>query len=245
MKISLGIGPFRLLLRAHAEAFKLLLVALGWLVLAKGAAILGARISTLAYSAAGKPGGPPIMVFVLASVVSFLLVMLLASFRLCRIAGIRPLQEPIRQWRVLPLLLTADLASTAFWWASRGPPSPWSWETMSAEALLASAGTGLRVMFFLVVTGLAPVSEELFFRGWLWDSLRRSWGLLPVVIVTALLWVAGHLVGDREALGRLAIVAILVCCARHFCGSIRASIIVHGFHNLLGTLLLFHFYAGM
>jgi membrane protease YdiL (CAAX protease family) len=50
---------------------------------------------------------------------------------------------------------------------------------------------GLQLVLSLA---LAPIAAELFFRGWLWFGLRRGWGTVPVVIVTAMAWLGLHFI---------------------------------------------------
>ena len=39
---------------------------------------------------------------------------------------------------------------------------------------------------------LAPVAEELLFRGWLYTALRARWGVAPGFVITAILFAAMH-----------------------------------------------------
>ena len=51
---------------------------------------------------------------------------------------------------------------------------------------LAGAGPGSLLLAILVIGGLAPVGEELFFRGFMLTRLRRVWSAGPAILVTAI-----------------------------------------------------------
>lgn len=84
---------------------------------------------------------------------------------------------------------------------------------------------------------LAPLSEELLFRGWLWTALRRSWGAWPTALVTGgMFWLLHAPEGLRGFLTLLP-VAIVLTAVRQFTGSIRGTIGLHALYNT-GTVLL-------
>ena len=73
-----------------------------------------------------------------------------------------------------------------------------------------------------------PVSEELFFRGWLWVGLAQWWSIRTTAAATGLLWLLAH-AGDggwRRVLV-LAPTMLLITVARALGGSVRASLAVH------------------
>jgi membrane protease YdiL (CAAX protease family) len=51
---------------------------------------------------------------------------------------------------------------------------------------LAGVGPGGLALAVLVVGGIAPVGEEIFFRGFMLTRLRRAWSPGPAILVTAL-----------------------------------------------------------
>lgn len=84
-----------------------------------------------------------------------------------------------------------------------------------------------------ILVGLVPLSEELFFRGWLWTGLRKHWGVLPVMLATTLPWLLIHMPDGLTRPLFLLPSAILFNLARHLCGGVRASIVVHVLNNLM------------
>ena len=57
---------------------------------------------------------------------------------------------------------------------------------------LADATPAALVLAILVVGGLAPVGEEMFFRGYMQTRLRRVWSAGPAILLTALAFGAIH-----------------------------------------------------
>ena len=85
---------------------------------------------------------------------------------------------------------------------------------------------------------LAPLAEELFFRGWLWTGLRKQWGALPTGLVTAVMWLVPHL--DR-GIGYVALLffpALILTVAREVGKSVRATIPIHVVYNLTASIPL-------
>ena len=95
----------------------------------------------------------------------------------------------------------------------------------------AAAGPVLLGFTMVLAVAIAPVAEELFFRGWLWTALRRSWGVWPTACWTAGLWLAIHAIDGPVRALILLPTAILLCLARHYGGSVRASLLVHIVNN--------------
>jgi membrane protease YdiL (CAAX protease family) len=134
--------------------------------------------------------------------------------------------KPITRWWLLVVLafLAAAWAfvASAFWnavqplWvSSRRGQSPW---------VLAA--------FTVATVILAPLAEELFYRGWLWTGLRQHWRAFPTALLSCSLWLITHI--ERGFLVPIILIplAVILGFARHFCG-IRAAIILHAIYNLV------------
>ena len=91
-----------------------------------------------------------------------------------------------------------------------------------------SSRAGAFVAFFLVVTFLAPVVEELTYRG-LGISLLLPWGSLPAIGVTGVLFGAAH--GLLVALPVLAIFGIVVGWLRVRTDSVYPGMALHAAFN--------------
>src|ERR1700730_1558079 len=77
---------------------------------------------------------------------------------------------------------------------------------------------------------LAPVSEELLYRGWLWTGLRKHWSAVPTGVLTGMLWLGLH---SATIWVWLLPVAVILSVARHFGQSVRASIPLHMLYNFI------------
>ena len=92
-------------------------------------------------------------------------------------------------------------------------------------------GTSQRVLFFLVGGIVAPVAEEIVFRGLIFGYLRR-WGVPAAVFISTALFAALHL----PAIPITQIVGGLVfAVAYHTGGSLMVPIVIH----VLGNLAIF------
>lgn len=84
---------------------------------------------------------------------------------------------------------------------------------------------------------LAPIYEELLFRGWLWTALRRSWGVWPTALATSGAWLALHAPQGWTKVLFLLPLAVILSLLRHRTGSVRATIAVHMLNNARAFLL--------
>lgn len=88
--------------------------------------------------------------------------------------------------------------------------------------------TSQRVLFFIVGGLVAPVAEEIVFRGVIFSYLRR-WGLPTAVLVSTALFAALHLpaVPVTQAVG-----GMVFAIAYHVSGSLMTPILIHSLGNL-------------
>ena len=85
-----------------------------------------------------------------------------------------------------------------------------------------------------LVTVIAPFAEELFFRGFVFTSLRR-WGLWPAALVTGAIFGAIHLGSAPDALYLpiLAIFGVVLCLLYWKTGSLYPCIALHAINNCI------------
>ncbi len=110
----------------------------------------------------------------------------------------------------------------------------------SSEAVMAAvnyrvptslaAGTAGNWIFLATIVLAAPIFEEWLFRGLLYRSLRRSWGVATSVLVCALLFTAIHPMASSVAVFGLAIATALVL---EKTGRLWPSMMVHVGYNAL------------
>ena len=95
---------------------------------------------------------------------------------------------------------------------------------------------GWPAMVFLAVV-VAPVAEELCFRGLLYPALRKRWGRLFALLATSLLF--GMIHGLPATWVPLTILAVVLAALVEVTGSILPAIVAHtAFNGLTVALLL-------
>ena len=104
-------------------------------------------------------------------------------------------------------------------------------------------------LLWLAVVFLAPLNEEIFFRGFLFAGLSRSrlggWG---AILLTSVLWSVIHLQYDYYGVGTIFVSGLLFGYARLKTNSIAPTILMHALMNLVTTIqvaLLIRFAGGV
>jgi hypothetical protein len=116
-----------------------------------------------------------------------------------RRAGWQMLGMRTPSWRAMfvtmPLLLVLALAgmimiNLAIMWL-RGEP----FDNPQVEALTGGnpLSTGQLLVLAVLVAGIVPLAEELFFRGMIYPLLRHRWGTVVAIVVSAALFAVVHL----------------------------------------------------
>ncbi|SEG63084.1 hypothetical protein SAMN02982929_02776 [Saccharopolyspora kobensis] len=91
------------------------------------------------------------------------------------------------------------------------------------------------VVIFLHIWLIAPLCEELLYRGLLWGAMERMrWGQLNVFVLSTAVFAIGHLEPERTAL--LLVIAIPIGVARMVTGRLTASVVAHQVNNFLPAL---------
>jgi membrane protease YdiL (CAAX protease family) len=100
-----------------------------------------------------------------------------------------------------------------------------------------SAPVPWAVAIFLIVVLVAPLCEEIVYRGLLWGGVERLAGARVAFGVSTLLFALAHLEFTRTPL--LLVVALPIAAARYYTGRLTSSVIAHQINNLLpGVALL-------
>ena len=125
------------------------------------------------------------------------------------------------------LLHAADLVTVEL---GRSPVPP------VMETIIETTRYTALLWFALVIA--APVFEEVLFRGFLYEGLRRTrMGAGGTIVVTTLLWTLLHVAQyDAYFLTLIALIGILLGIARERTGSLYVPLAIHAVNNLLGTL---------
>lgn len=101
-------------------------------------------------------------------------------------------------------------------------------------------GSTLLLLFAIVFA--APVAEELFFRGFLFEGLRYSrLGMVGTILLTSLFWAVIHVQYDLYHIIVIFIFGLMLCGIRLKTGSVWSCVYVHALNNLVATLQTFYF----
>ena len=93
-----------------------------------------------------------------------------------------------------------------------------------------------RVAVILMAVIVAPVAEEVLFRGYFYGVIRRFGGRIPALLTSSLLFAAIH-VHLPSFLG-LFLLAVILCLLYERTGSLWASITMHAAFNASTIVVL-------
>jgi membrane protease YdiL (CAAX protease family) len=94
----------------------------------------------------------------------------------------------------------------------------------------------LPLLWFGIVVA-APVSEEIFFRGFLFRGWERSpLGGMGTILLTSVCWAAGHLQYDLYGISQVLVTGLVLGLARWRTGSVLLTMLLHAIMNLIATL---------
>lgn len=100
-----------------------------------------------------------------------------------------------------------------------------------------------KLMGFIALVALAPIVEEVVFRGFLFTSLRKKMTFYWATIIASLLFASPHLLASSEGLLWVAgvdtlILSFVLCYLREKTGALWAPIIVHATKNGIAYMIL-------
>ncbi len=131
----------------------------------------------------------------------------------------------------LPLIFTAGYLYQILLITTGYVPSP----QPLMEFMTGEMGTWPRFYAILVAALVAPVSEEILFRGLLLPLAARSLGVLGAVVITSALFAAMHLF--IPALVPLFVVSLACSFAYIYTGSILTPIALHSIFNSINLAM--------
>jgi membrane protease YdiL (CAAX protease family) len=104
--------------------------------------------------------------------------------------------------------------------------------TSKTQAVTAT-GAGLAVLSLVVI---APIVEEIVFRGLLFGALAGRLGILASAVVTALLFGAAH--GDLVFFPTLVAMGFVTALAYAGTGNLWVAVTLHALNNALGAIFI-------
>jgi membrane protease YdiL (CAAX protease family) len=91
---------------------------------------------------------------------------------------------------------------------------------------------------FLIVVA-APISEEAFFRGFMYAGLRRSLSIWPAALISAAVWGSLHLgAGNIGVAIQLAVFGVVLAWLYERSGTLWAPVLAHAINNTIAFVLL-------
>lgn len=90
---------------------------------------------------------------------------------------------------------------------------------------------------FACLVVLAPVVEELIFRGWLYGKLRVRMSAVPAILITSVLFGIMH--GQMNVGVVVFAMSVVMCISRELTGTIWAGILIHMIKNGIAFYFLF------
>ncbi|KWX67522.1 CPBP family intramembrane glutamic endopeptidase [Mycobacterium sp. NAZ190054] len=104
------------------------------------------------------------------------------------------------------------------------------------------SGWAWAIAVFVLIVVVAPVCEEIVYRGLLWGAVRQRWGRGAAFGVSTVVFAVAHLEWTRIPL--LLVIAVPIGLARLYTTNLTASIVAHQVTNLLPGLVLMFTVAG-
>lgn len=96
---------------------------------------------------------------------------------------------------------------------------------------------GDKILAFIIIAIVAPIAEELIFRGYLYGKLRKRLNLPASMIIVSLLFAILH--GQWNVGVNVFVVSLVLCSLREITGTIYAGTLVHIIKNAVAFYLLF------
>jgi uncharacterized protein len=181
-------------------------------------------------------GGPPGLVISATLIQDAALIIAAVYFASLWTRGLTPASFGLRRVPLGPAAGWTVLAFVAFWVLTAiyisavGEPDQQELtrDLREEESLSALIGYGVLLAF------VAPLAEELFFRGFVFGVLREKigavWGVLATGVVFGLVHVAGSPI---ETVGVLIILGSLLCVLYQKTGSLLPCIALHAINNAI------------
>lgn len=94
-----------------------------------------------------------------------------------------------------------------------------------------------RIVAFITLVVVAPIVEEIIFRGWLYGKLRTKMSMIPAMIIVSILFGIVH--GQWNVGITVFAMSLALCFVRETTGTIYSGIIVHMLKNGIAFFLLY------
>ena len=157
----------------------------------------------------------------------------------------RPLGRPLRLLGLRPFRLSAIwimLATLVAYYIAAGlfaslvlKPDQ---EDIGGELGVGNPSVVIAVAAVLMIVLLAPIAEELFFRGFVFAGLRTRWSLWPAAITSGLIFGSVHAPTGITTVVPLAVLGFALCWLYDRTGSLWPCVIAHMINNGLALAVV-------
>ncbi len=106
------------------------------------------------------------------------------------------------------------------------------------EVFLAARNPATFVVYFVLVGILAPIVEEIIFRGFVYPALRRIMAVPPAALASALIFAAVHISASLGGVLMITLVGVVLAYLYERNRSLIPSMITHAMYNSFVLLLL-------
>jgi CAAX protease family protein len=111
-------------------------------------------------------------------------------------------------------------------------------EDIGGELGVGNPSVVIAVAAVLMIVLLAPVAEELFFRGFLFAGIRTRWSLWPAAITSGLIFGLVHAPTGLTTVVPLAALGVALCWLYDRTGSLWPCVIAHMINNGLALAVV-------
>jgi membrane protease YdiL (CAAX protease family) len=111
-------------------------------------------------------------------------------------------------------------------------------EDIGGELGVGNPSIVIAVLAVVMIVGLAPIAEELFFRGFVFAGLRARWSLWPAAITSGLIFGLVHAPTGITTVVPLAALGLALCWLYDRTGSLWPCVIAHMINNGLALALV-------
>ena len=150
-----------------------------------------------------------------------------------RLLGLRPFRLKAI-WIMLATLVAYYIAAGLFASLVLKPDQ----EDIGGELGVGNPSIVIAVLAVVMIVGLAPIAEELFFRGFVFAGLRTRWSLWPAAITSGLIFGLVHAPTGITTVVPLATLGIALCWLYNRTGSLWPCVIAHMINNGLALALV-------
>ena len=150
-----------------------------------------------------------------------------------RLLGLRPFR-PSAIWIMLATLVAYYIAAGLFASLVLKPDQ----EDIGGDLGVGNPSIVIAVLAVLMIALLAPVAEELFFRGFVFAGLRTRWSLWPAAITSGLIFGLVHASTGITTVVPLAALGVALCWLYDRTGSLWPCVIAHMINNGLALAVV-------